>query len=243
MARVNLTDEAHSIIMNTYGNIVTELNENVVKVITVMTNFTDETTAKFIENQTNKLIEIYNEKIVKDINDKYEEWMSSDYSLKARIHKLNGGEDAEDNAEMIMNNMRDQLETNLVNIDELTGYEGGNLNINSERFEEVSNEIKPILEAMEESVSSNRLKVEQMREDNSLAACLNPLTMMLFRTTIPYFKQFCEKTLIQIKERFETNVDDMFNLYEENANELSSSGSQMDFESEMNEILNLMGDD
>ena len=72
MARVNLTDEAQSIIMNTYGNIVTELNENVVKVITVMTNFTDETTAKFIENQTTKLIEIYNEKIVKDINDKYE---------------------------------------------------------------------------------------------------------------------------------------------------------------------------
>ena len=243
MARVNLTDDAQSEIMNTYGDIVTGLNDNVVEIIRIMTEFTDATTAKFVEEQTNKLIEIYNERIVKEINDTYDEWMTSDNSLKARINKLNGGEDAEDNADMLMNNMKGRLESNLVVIDELSGHAGAALKIDSNDFEEVSNQIKPILANMEDSVTSNKNKVDEMREENSLAACLNPLTAMLFRSTIPFFKQFCERTLIQIKERFEENVENMVSQYEEAADELSSEGSKVDFESEMNDILNLLGDD
>lgn len=215
--RISFAEEDIQRITTFYNNYLEKINEHILELIHVFREYKEKTKYEVIAKEGNLLIEFYNDKMATTIKNVTEEWAASENSLEKIAKRINAGDSAVENAKDITNRMIDSLDEYLVIQEEISLNDTAEVEINSEIFTELENEVKTKTKDLADSIYDAKRKYEEFIEENTAANSLKALLNIVEGTVLLPFKELGETVISELLESFDESMIDSIDIAETGA--------------------------
>lgn len=161
----SIDKEAQVEIINYYDEVIEELDNYTKDMIIELEEICERVKYKKVVDFTNECINFYNEDLKEQIINNLDEWTDSDGSLVAFIRTMSGGEEAEETANRLEDELKDNFESRFANIDELNIFTD-EAEISEQDYEELTLVVKDYYKDIENLYDDKRKEIDDRSEEN-----------------------------------------------------------------------------